>query len=211
MLRNWRKPRTLPQNCYLERRRRRLHQRSLTNRQLLTRQLSIDRQSLIDGRRRPRLPSSGRPELKNPSANSRSPMTSPASPSRPRIRRSASWKSSMHFAGHSVCQPAATASRTGQVNRRRNCNTLATFGEAQSKVDLRLRAAKGPLIPLWTSCSGHPGFCNGPRKVNPFFALSSRRVLASVRDRHGGRHQMGYVEDSAGQSTDCVVCGPHPG
>jgi hypothetical protein len=111
-------------------------------------ELLINRRLLIDGRRRPPLPSSGRREFKNPNANSRSRMTSPANHSRPWIRRPASWKSSMHFAGRSVCQLAATASRTGQANRRRNCNTLATLGEGQSKVDLRLRAAKGPLIPL---------------------------------------------------------------
>jgi len=122
MLRNWRRPRTSQQNCYLERRRRWLHQMSLTDRQLL-----------IDGRKRQPLPSSDRREFKSPSASSRSQMLSPANPSRPRIRRPASWKSSMRFAGHSVCQPAVTASRTGQVNPRRNCNTLATFGQGQSK------------------------------------------------------------------------------
>jgi len=38
----------------------------------------------------------------------------------------------MHFAGHSVCQPAATASRTGQVNRRRTSGSLpfSTAGPA---------------------------------------------------------------------------------
>src|SRR4029450_12793370 len=59
---------------------------------------------------------SGRREFKSPSANSRSPMTSPANPRRPRIRRPASWKSSIHFAGHSVCQPAVTASRSRQAH-----------------------------------------------------------------------------------------------
>ena len=125
MPQNWRRPRTSQQNCYLERRRRWLHQMSLTERRLLTdRLLLIDRQLLIDGRRRQPLPSSDRREFKSPSARSRSQMRSPANPSRPRIRRPASWKSSMHFAGHSVCQLAATASRTGQVNPRRTSGSL---------------------------------------------------------------------------------------
>lgn len=118
MRRNWRRL-PIPQwNCCLERRLRWLNQLLFTDRQLLInrrpmtdRRLLTHRQMLIDGRRGRPLPSSGRQEFKNPSANSRSPMPSPANPSRSRIRRSASWKSSRHFAGHSVCQLAATASR----------------------------------------------------------------------------------------------------
>jgi hypothetical protein len=57
----------------------------------------------------------------------------------------------MHFAGHSVCQLAATASSTGQANRRRTSGSLPFW--------CRRRA-----MPAWLTAAAFRRKCACPRK-----------------------------------------------
>ena len=100
-------------------------------------------------------------------------------------------------AAGAVFRPVVPHAPTGKKEQedRRALGPDETRGDDASSCSPDKRSAIRESLELAPAFRfAHAGFCNGPWLVNPFFASSTRRALASVRDRRCGRRLMECIE-----------------